>query len=95
MTKPEKIQINDDKMIILWSDNTLENIKLVNLRYYCPCAFCESKRAANIGFIPVYSENEIIPENVKLIGDYGITIEWKDGHKNGIYEFNYLKKFLY
>jgi len=91
---PDKIEIKEKKkLLIAWPDGTQSDIRLVNLRRACPCAICNADREAQgPDYIPLYSDAETTVSNIKVVGYYGINIQWKDGHNTGIYEFNHLKK---
>jgi DUF971 family protein len=88
---PKKIKKETDKLTIIWNDDRVDSIKLVNLRHNCPCAICtENKEAKGKGFIPLYKSEEISIENIQTVGNYALGITWKDGHNTGIYDFDYL-----
>lgn len=91
---PEKIEIREKKLLfITWQDGGITQIRLVNLRRACPCALCNADRESQgPDYIPLYNDDEITITNIKVMGYYGINVEWKDGHNTGIYEFNHLKK---
>ena len=42
-------------------------------------------------YIPIFNQNQIAISNLKIVGNYAISISWKDGHDTGIYEFPFLK----
>lgn len=92
--KPISISIEDKELLIKWDDDFFQRIKLVNLRYHCPCAFCEKERMDKRDtFIPLYLDKQISISGIKTIGNYALKIIWEDGHDGGIYEFGYLRKF--
>ncbi|MHB8580531.1 MAG: gamma-butyrobetaine hydroxylase-like domain-containing protein [Ignavibacteriaceae bacterium] len=39
----------------------------------------------------MFSERQSTISSIKEIGNYAISISWKDGHNTGIYEFPFLK----
>ena len=75
-------------------------INLKKLRKACPCAHCngEGDVFGNIykldGGSPLLEASFKI-NNIKLVGNYAIKIFWGDGHSNGIYTFEFLKKLSY
>lgn len=91
---PDKLEIREkEKLFIAWSDGTESQIRLANLRRACPCAICNADREQQgPDYIPLFNDAEIKVTNIKVVGYYGINIQWKDGHNTGIYEFNQLKK---
>ncbi|NLT49632.1 MAG: DUF971 domain-containing protein [Ignavibacteria bacterium] len=90
---PVKLNIDKNTLNITWNDNSEDKIKLANLRRLCPCAVCNSEREKNGNtYIPIYTGNQLKIENIKIVGSYAVNIIWKDGHSNGIYDFDYLLK---
>ncbi len=40
----------------------------------------------------VYRGDEVTVVDISVVGSYAVSIEWKDGHNTGMYEFQYLKE---
>ena len=40
--------------------------------------------------IPLMDANKTKLSDIKMVGSYAISIVWADGHKDGIYNWNYL-----
>lgn len=91
---PTSIKVVDKEFLLIeWSDNKVSKIKLSSLRLNCPCALCASDRENRSDkYFPIFSADELTLSNINLIGNYAISISWKDGHNTGIYEFGFLKK---
>lgn len=90
---PKRIKKEADKLTIVWDNDDVDSIRLVNLRYHCPCAICtENKEKKGEGYIPLFKKEEISIANIQAVGNYALGIEWKDGHNTGIYDFEYLIK---
>jgi len=69
----------------------ITEIQAVNLRKFCPCAVCiEERQKQSVSYIPVFLQDQLIIKNINLIGNYGISLQWGDGHSTGIYEFDLL-----
>tara|TARA_B100001778_G_C18590566_1_gene632087 strand:+ start:2052 stop:2339 length:288 start_codon:yes stop_codon:yes gene_type:complete len=91
----KKITLFEDILIIDWQDGQETIISYVKLREGCPCAMCggESDVMGNI-----YGGEKIVAnKNIKIlkynnIGHYGLQFYFSDGHKDGIYTFDFLKK---
>ena len=45
---------------------------------------------ASMFIIPLMDANKQKLSDIKMMGDYAISIVWADGHKDGIYNWNYL-----
>lgn len=90
--KPGKVKITRDNFLrIEWDNSEITEISPLNLRKYCPCAVCrEEQSTQSESFIPVFTLEQLTIKNIRLTGNYGILIEWMDGHSNGIYEYDIL-----
>lgn len=90
---PQKIKLIEDKILsIQWPDGKEHLIPLLKLRKLCPCATCLAEREKQSkSYIPVFTENQISIDQIKQVGNYAISIFWKDGHNTGIYEFTFLR----
>lgn len=91
--KPVVIKIiGSKKLFIKWDDKTESIIPLQKLRRFCPCATCQSFREVQSkNYIPLFYNDQIYIASISEVGNYAISIIWKDGHSTGIYEFSYLK----
>ena len=90
----KKLTLFEDILIVDWIDGQETIISYVKLRERCPCAMCggESDVMGNI----YGGEKVTANENIKIlkyssIGHYGIQFYFSDGHKDGIYTFDFLK----
>lgn len=91
--KPDLIKVIEKKYLyIKWNDGAVSSIDLQKLRRYCPCATCSSTREEQSkSFIPLYFKDQLSIVKLTEVGNYAISVFWKDGHSTGIYEFPYLK----
>ncbi len=90
--KPIKIKTSQNQQLeIKWEDNSVSGISLQTLRKNCPCATCDEEREkSNATYIPLFMLDQVTIDSIVPVGNYGVTIKWKDGHGTGIYEFPYL-----
>ncbi len=89
----EKIKVDGDYIELHWDDQPSQKISLTTLRRNCPCAICLKQREDDDGrHFKVYRQDEVTIEDIKVVGQYGLSISWKDGHNTGIYEFRLLKQ---
>ncbi|MHC1737273.1 MAG: gamma-butyrobetaine hydroxylase-like domain-containing protein [Ignavibacteriaceae bacterium] len=90
--KPQKIRITrSNSLRVEWDNSEITEISALNLRKYCPCAVCMEERSMQSeSFIPVFMAEQLLLKDIKVTGNYGILIEWMDGHSTGIYEFDIL-----
>jgi len=83
------------ELAISWADGTESYLNLEELRRMCPCATCGGEPDV-LGRV-IRPQNEHTPASFELIayeavGGYAIQPVWGDGHRTGIYSWNYLKR---
>ena len=94
---PVEIKKEADLLAIIWDTGEKSLFEMRLLRKQCPCANCKSMRTSQKeNPLKVLSPQEIIPENIEIrdaeiIGRYAIQFTWSDGHREGIYPFDYLR----
>jgi DUF971 family protein len=81
-----------ETLTIRWNDGSVADFPLHYLRSSCPCAVCVNEwtgeKMLDEGRIP----KDIHPARLLSVGRYAMAIYWSDGHKTGIYSYDYLKK---
>jgi DUF971 family protein len=89
---PAKVKVRDKEFLeITWSNGEAKSIRLANLRKYCPCAICNAEQEEwGTKYIPIYTKEQLTITNISKVGSYALSIEWKDGHNTGLYDFDYL-----
>jgi len=90
---PVRVKMNDKQdLLIKWDDKSETSISIRFLRKNCPCATCVAERAKQGKFyIPLLEPNQILISEIKIVGNYALSITWGDGHNTGIYEYSFLK----
>ena len=90
------ILLTDTELAVNWSDETESFITLKILRDSCPCAFCSGEKdvLGNVYKGPKRELGETAYEasNFERIGHYAIRIFWGDGHADGLYTYEMLRK---
>jgi DUF971 family protein len=91
--------ISETELGIDWNDGHTSVYSLRYLREACPCAVCKEEGVHSLGLkkgirlrpkVPVTKNLAIV--SVWPIGRYAIQIAWSDGHRAGIYSYDYLRK---
>lgn len=104
-TEPLHVRVNKTTgtgLEIDWKDGHKSSWTFAWLRDACPCATCYKEREAAgrepgvpkeqpPSSLPMYHP-PAQPESVTPVGRYAIRFRWKDGHKSGIYSWNYLRR---
>jgi len=78
---------------ITWLDNHHSSYGFEFLRWSCPCAICRGE-GGKPGVLA--TTERLTPEQIELtdvgpVGNYAMSITWKDGHSTGIYSWEYLR----
>ncbi|MDB5103970.1 MAG: hypothetical protein JWP91_1659 [Fibrobacteres bacterium] len=81
-----------DMLTIHWNDGTVSDLKARFLRSSCPCAVCVNEWTGEKMLDESRIPADIKPARVLAVGRYAMAIHWSDGHKTGIYSYDYLKK---
>ena len=74
-----------------WSDGKSQEFDVVELRRKCPCASCVDETSGVRVLDPGSVADTVRPEQVRSVGRYAIGVEFSDGHKTGIYSYDYLR----
>ena len=92
----ENILFAGTELAVKWNDETESFITLKILRDCCPCAFCSGEKdvLGNVYKGPKRELGEIAYEaaNFERMGHYAIRITWGDGHADGLYTYEMLRK---
>ncbi len=90
---PKQIRVTPDStLVVTWQDNHVSTFGLQYLRNQCPCAACTKERAAAQNLLPLFIEGKFSVKNITQVGHYAAGIQWGDGHNEGIYSWDYLRK---
>jgi ATP-binding protein involved in chromosome partitioning len=60
------------------------------LRLRCTCAYCQSETTGERLLDPASIAVDLTIANMSLVGNYGVSIAFSDGHSTGIYRFKEL-----
>lgn len=85
------------KLIITWNNGEKSTFPFDLLRNACPCAQCRgghenmsSEPEDDMLIIPLLNINTVTLDTIEIVGGYAIQLFWADGHKHGIYNWQYL-----
>jgi DUF971 family protein len=83
-------------LAITWGDGVRTEVGLGVLRRECPCAGCKGERdllgKVRMPVVTTQHEGPMTAVGAELVGNYGLKIEWADGHSAGIYTFEFLRE---
>ncbi len=81
----------NDTLRISWNDGSSSEYNVLTLRSSCPCAVCVNEWTGEKMLDEAKLPKNIVPERLVSVGRYAVAIHWSDGHKTGIYSYDYLK----
>lgn len=90
---PRTIDVDRAEAITLtWDDGTTSTFPLEELRVNCPCAECRGLRERGLPVWPKPSSPlPLRIETAELVGGWGLTVTWNDGHSTGIFAWSILR----
>jgi len=102
--QPVKVRVHKSEgtgLEIDWKDGHRSAWSFAWLRHACPCATCDAEREQSgraVGepphkkptLLPMYQAPPR-PDSVTPVGNYALNFTWNDGHKSGIYSWDFLR----
>jgi DUF971 family protein len=85
-------RIDPDILAVAWNDGTESRYVLKTLRCACPCAVCVNEWTGEKLLDDAKVAKDIHPAKLFSVGRYAMGVHWSDGHKTGIFSYDYLKK---
>ena len=92
-----EVDIKQGEVRIRWGDGVQSCYSLEYLRKNCPCAVCNEQRN-NYDPLRVLSPDQARASGkletghpVEKVGNYALQFFWDDGHRTGIYTFEFLR----
>lgn len=93
---PRAVMVVGSELAIVWDDGREDYFPLEKLRRACPCAMCKGEPDL---FGKVYKgpPRVLTPRAFEVaahrpVGSYALQIDWADGHNDGIYSFETLRR---
>ncbi|MDB4947965.1 MAG: hypothetical protein JWM27_614 [Gemmatimonadetes bacterium] len=92
-TTPLEVGPTEDgtELRIRWKDGAVSEYPPRYLRLCCPCAGCVEEMTGRPLLDPARVPLDVHPRAVRYVGDYALSFDWSDGHRTGIYPFDYLR----
>jgi DUF971 family protein len=93
---PKTVVAVGNELAIVWDDGREDYLPLEKLRRACPCAMCkgESDLLGNVYRGPnrPLTERSFQLVSHHTVGAYALQIVWADGHNDGIYSYETLRR---
>jgi DUF971 family protein len=94
---PTHLDLKKDRgLTIQWQDGTTSYLSIALLRRMSPSADMRQLREEMdrnpLAILPSSSKGPLTALGAELAGNYGLRIEFSDGHSTGIYTWQYLRE---
>lgn len=88
---PERIElrVRDRQLRLRWPDGLEAALSATALRNACRCAACTHLRRTDV---PLPIDSDIDLESVVEFGVAGLQIVFSDGHRRGVFPWEYLRQ---
>jgi DUF971 family protein len=88
---PASVELDRDRALrVRWPDRDPVTFLLADLRRACPCAECRGRRERGLPVGPA-DDTAVRAIGAELVGNWGLSITWSDGHSTGIYAWGLLR----
>lgn len=93
--QPTRIERGSTRLEIRWKDSHRSELSYRRLREKCPCARCDATRSGKDPFhiLPpddFFQNLQLV--DIQRVGRYAVRLVWNDGHRTGIYTFQFLRE---
>ena len=89
---PVKVGVDGPRLQIEWNDGHQSEYDYRELRFLCACARCVDEHTGERIIKREQIKQDIRPEKIEQTGRYALQIHWNDGHFEGLYTFDRLRK---
>ena len=79
-------------LTVEWDDGHETRYSASALRKLCPCARCIDELTGRPLLDPASVPEDLQQVDVALVGNYGLSVRFADGHDTGIYPFRMLRE---
>jgi ATP-binding protein involved in chromosome partitioning len=86
----EIVGLGKPEVRLVWDEGDEDLWTARDLRLRCTCAHCVHEFSGDKLLDPATVSDAIVVSTMNLVGNYGISIGFSDGHSTGIYRFDEL-----
>ncbi len=86
----EIVGLGQTEVRFVWDDGAEDLWTAQALRQRCACAYCQSETTGERLLDPASVPADLSVASMHLVGNYGVGVEFSDGHSTGIYRFREL-----
>ncbi len=88
----EIIGLGKPEVKFIWDDGVEDVWQTRELRLRCACALCQSEVTGERLLVPDTVPADLVVKDMHLVGNYGVGINFSDGHTTGIFRFRELRR---
>ena len=90
--RPENVAVDktEKQIRINWNDSRASTYSFEQLRAACPCAECRAYKTDDNPLRRALLVSTDL-DGAQLVGNYAIQLLWDDGHRFGIFTWDYLR----
>src|SRR5215210_3473816 len=88
----EIMQEGETALRITWADGEVCRYDAPSLRRACPCAQCVNEWTGQRVLAPEAVSDELVINDISIVGRYALNFRWSDRHETGIYSFRLLRE---
>lgn len=81
----EIVGLGKPEVRFVWDDDVEDTWSARELRLRCTCALCQSEFTGERILDPDTVPEDLTVTQMALVGNYGLSIHFSDGHTTGIY----------
>ncbi len=83
-------------MLVEFADGVRARFELAPLRLACPCAECSARRrdGRTVSIMAESTPDEVAIATAAMAGNWGLNLDWNDGHSTGIFAFEKLRCWI-
>ena len=89
-------RLDSGALELSWGDGHSGPVTLQSLRDACPCAGCKGETVLLRSFTPAAPDTGVPGRyelrKAEMVGNYGMKFQWGDGHSDGIFTFEQLRR---
>ena len=88
----EIIGLNRETITFVWEDDHRSEFRARDIRLACRCALCVDEWTRQPILDPASVPPNLTAKAIEIVGNYGMSVTWSDGHAMGIYHFRDLRE---
>ncbi len=90
---PSVVRRSDPSRVdIEWTDGVKSEFTAAALRRACPCARCINELTGVRTHDPASVPEDMTQSELRLVGNYAVSMTFSDGHHTGIFSFGFLRR---